>query len=360
MNKYVRWGLVAVILVAIAALGIRTFVPQVNEELSEAPQKTDKGGGKRGQALNVKAVVMKEQSLTDRFFVSGSIIPDEEVALSFESAGKITDIFFQEGARVRKGELLAKINDAPLQAQLRKLESQLKLFKDRTFRQNALLEKEAVSREALQEAQTNLATLQAEIDMVKAEIAQTELRAPFDGIIGLRKVSVGAFASSTTTVANLTKTNPLKIEFAVPERYAGVLKAGNPLVFTVEGDLEERKAKVYATDSHVDTDTRTYTVRALYDNSNGRLVPGRYVNVALTTNEYERTLAVPSQAIISEMGIEKVFVCRQGKAVPVEISKGMRTDAYVQVLRGLVPGDTVITTGTMQLRTGQPVTIDNL
>ncbi len=356
MNKFVKWGIVGAIAVGFTFIGVNTFMPHVNEDLKEAPVKS---AGKRNQMLNVKAVVMKEQSLTDQLYVSGSIIPDEEVSLSFETSGKITDIFFREGARVTKGELLAKINDAPLQAELRKLESQLRLFQDRMYRQNALLEKEAVSKEAFQEAQTNLATLQAEIDMVKAKIAQTELRAPFDGVLGLREVSVGTYASPTTSVARLTKTNPLKIEFAVPERYAGVLKAGNALVFTVEGDLEERKAKVYATDSHVDMGTRTYTVRALYDNADGKLVPGRYVNVGLTTREYDRTLAVPSQAIVSEMGIDKVFVCRNGVAVPVEITKGLRTDAYVQVLRGLAVGDTVITTGTMQLRTGQRVVIDN-
>lgn len=356
MNKFVKWGIVGGIAIGLTVIGVNTFVPQVNEDLKEAP---GKGGRKPGgRELNVRGVVMKEQSLTDGLFVSGSVIPDEQVDLSFETSGKITAIYFREGARVAKGQLLAKINDAPLQAELRRLEAQLKLFQDRMYRQNALLEKEAVSQEAFQEAQTNLATLQAEIDMVKAKIAQTELRAPFDGVLGLREVSQGTYASPTTTVAKLTKTNPLKIEFAVPERYAGMLMPGNELKFSVEGDLEERSAKLYATDSHVDSDTRTYTVRALYDNSDGKLVPGRYVNVSLTTQEFDKTIAVPSQAIISEMGIDKVFVYHSGKAEPVEITKGLRTDKYVQVLRGLSIGDTVITTGIMQLRVGQKVILD--
>ena len=356
MNKFVKWGIVGGIAIGLTVIGVNTFVPQVNEDLKEAP---GKGGRKPGgRELNVRGVVMKEQSLTDGLFVSGSVIPDEQVDLSFETSGKITAIHFREGARVAKGQLLAKINDAPLQAELRRLEAQLKLFQDRMYRQNALLEKEAVSHEAFQEAQTNLATLQAEIDMVKAKIAQTELRAPFDGVLGLREVSQGTYASPTTTVAKLTKTNPLKIEFAVPERYAGMLMPGNELKFSVEGDLEERSAKLYATDSHVDSDTRTYTVRALYDNSDGKLVPGRYVNVSLTTQEFDKTIAVPSQAIISEMGIDKVFVYHNGKAEPVEITKGLRTDKYVQVLRGLSIGDTVITTGIMQLRVGQKVILD--
>lgn len=357
MNKYVKWSIVGVVVLGLTGLGIRTFVPRENEDLKQnVPGKGDKKG-LQGKALNVRAVVLGEQSLTDGIYVSGSLVPDEEVSLSFETSGKITGIFFKEGAHVAQGQLLAKINDAPLQAELRKKQAQLKLMQDRLFRAKALLEKEAVSKEAFQEAEANLAALRAEIDGVKAQIAQTELRAPFSGIIGLRQVSQGAFATTATTVATLTKTKPLKVEFSVPERYAGTLAAGTPLTFTAEGDLTPRQAKVYASDSRVDPETRTYTIRALYANTDGRLVPGRYVSVNLTTRQYDRTLAVPSEAIVSEMGIDKVFLCRNGKAEAVEISKGLRTDAQVQVLKGLSVGDTVITSGTMQLRQGQSVVV---
>lgn len=350
-----KWGIVGVIVLGLAGLGVNTFVPHENSEMKDAP--SGARGGRQGKTLNVRAVVMGEQSLTDGIYVSGSLIPDEEVSLSFETSGKITDIFFKEGAHVAKGQLLAKINDAPLQAELRKKEAQVKLMQDRLYRAKALLEKEAVSKEAFQEAEANLVALRAEIDGVKAQIAQKELRAPFAGVIGLRQVSLGAFVTTTTAVATLTKTSPLKVEFSVPERYAGTLKAGTPLTFTVEGDLTPREAKVYAADSKVDPDTRTYTIRALYANADGKLVPGRYVSVNLTTRQYDRTLAVPSEAIVSEMGVDKVFLCRNGVAEPVEITKGLRTDALVQVLRGLEVGDTVITSGTMQLRKGQKVVV---
>lgn len=322
--------------------------------MNDAPKEAK---SKQGKALNVRAVVMNNQELTDGIFVSGSLVPDEEVNLSFESSGKITDIFFKEGSHVEKGELLAKINDAPLQADLRKKQAQVKLMQDRLFRAKALLEKEAVSKEAFQEAEANLAALEAEIEGVQAQIEQTELRAPFSGIIGLRQVSVGAYATNTTEVATLTKTSPLKVEFNVPERYAGMLPEGAELTFTAEGDLTTRHAKVYASDSRVDPETRTFAIRAIYPNADGKLIPGRYVNVNLITQRFEETLAVPSEAIVSEMGIDKVFVCKNGKAQPVEITKGLRTDAMVQALRGLVPGDTVITSGTMQLRSGQNVIV---
>ena len=194
MNKYIKWGIIVVIVAGLAVMGIRAFTPKVNDEIKERPSAPK---GKQNRDLNVKGIVLSETTISDEFFVSGSIIPDEEVDLSFETSGKVTDIFFKEGSKVSKGDLLAKINDAPLQAERKKLEAQLKLFTDRMYRQNALLEKEAVSQEAFQEAETNLATLQAEIDKVVANIEQTELRAPFDGIIGLRQVSQGPYASPT-------------------------------------------------------------------------------------------------------------------------------------------------------------------
>ena len=358
MKKYMKWGLVGAIVLGFSGWGLYNLSPQVNSELKDAPAKG--GKGKKSKVLNVRAVKMQTEDIEDALYVSGSLLPDEEVDLTFETSGKITDIFFTEGAYVKKGQLLAKINDATLQAQLKKLEVQLKLFQDRLYRQNALLEKEAVSKEAYQEAETSLATLEAEIELIKANIAHTELRAPFDGVIGLRAVSTGTYASPSTTVAKLSKVNVLKVEFSVPERYANQLQPGSKLEFVLEGDLNNHSAKVYALDSRVDDETRTIKVRAYYDNSNGKVVPGRYVNITLTTSQYANTLAVPSEAIVSEMGIDKVFLYKNGKAQPIQITKGVRTADKVQVLDGLNVGDTVITSGTMQIRTGQAVTLDEV
>lgn len=359
MNKLTKWSIVAVIVMGLTILGIRRFAPHENKDMKTAgPAVGAQAAGKK--ALPVRAVIIREKDLKDGINISGSLIPNEEVNLSFETSGKITEICFEEGTEVRKGDILARINSAPLQAQLKKQEAQLKLNEDRLYRQQTLLEKEAVSQETYQQAEASLSALKADIEEINAKLDQTELRAPFDGIIGLRQVSVGAYASPSTTVATLTNISKLKIEFSVPERYAGVLKPGAPLTFRVEGELKDYHAEVYATNSIVDTDTRTFTVRALYDNSRHELMPGRYVNVSLVTRTYDNTFAVPSEAIVTEMGIDKVYVYRSGKAIPVEISKGMRTDAEVQVLYGLSRGDTVITSGTMQLRTGMAVELKEI
>lgn len=359
MNKKTKWGIFIGIGALLIAGGVYTSMPKENEELSSANQvMANQSRGRR--ALNVNAIIIKPQLLKEEIPITGITLPDEEVDLSFESSGKITEINFEEGAYVKKGQLLAKVNDRPLRAQLQRLVSQLKLAEDRVFRQNALLERDAVSKEAYEQVKTELATLNADIDLVEANIQQTELRAPFDGIIGLRQVSVGQFASPSTIVAKLTKVSPLKIEFAIPERYAGDIKPGTNLSFTLEGKLSPFHAKVYARESKIDLVTHTLTMRALYPNTNGSIMPGRYASITLTNQEVEDALVVPSQSIVPEMGKDKVFRYQNGKAIPVEITTGIRTEKDVQVLGGLSIGDTVIVSGTLQLRTGLDVTLDHI
>ncbi|MBQ4519532.1 MAG: efflux RND transporter periplasmic adaptor subunit [Bacteroidaceae bacterium] len=358
MNKRTKWCLTGAIIIGLAGWGIWSQLPKENEELQLADKVKNTQSGRR--ALNVTAEVIKPRSLTDEIVISGELIPDEEVSLSFESSGKIVSIDFTEGSYVNKGQLLAKVNDGPLQAQLKKLESQLQLAQDRVYRQSALLEKDAVSKEAYEEAQTNLASLKADIELMKENIAQTELRAPFDGIIGLRQVSEGSYASTGTVVATLTKITPLKIEFAVPERYASVIKPGMNLTFNMDGHLESFPARIYATESKVDRITHTLPVRALYANSRGELLPGRFTNIHLKAQEISDAIAIPTEAIVPEMGVDKVFLYKNGKAQPTAITKGIRNEARVQVLTGLDYGDTIITSGTMQLRTGLAVTLDEV
>ena len=357
MKKYIKWGIVIIVGAGLTTLGIHTFTPRENEDLAAVK---DVAPTQKNRSLNINAQIIRPHLLTDELFVSGKLMPDEEVDLSFEASGKIVDINFTEGTFVKKGQLLAKVNDSQLQAQLKRLEAQMPLAEDRVFRQNALLQRDAVSKEAYEQVQTDLATLQAEIDIVKANIALTELKAPFDGIIGLRQVSEGAYATPSTPIATLTKISPLKIEFSIPEKYAGLIKNGTSFEFTVDGFMQPFKARVYASDSRLDSETHTFTMRATYPNSNGLLYPGRFVHIKLKTQEIKQAIAIPSDAIVPEMGIDKVFLYKSGKAQPVEIEKGLRTEAKVQVLRGLNIGDTIITSGTLQLRTGLNVTLQNI
>ena len=327
MNKKTKWGIIILVGAGIIGGGIYSQLPKKNDELVAA-DKVMGGNQKKGkQILNVNAKVIKPQLLTDEFTTTGVLLPDEEVDLSFETSGKIVEINFEEGTSVKKGQLLAKVNDRQLQAQLQRLVSQLKLAEDRVFRQDALLKRDAVSKEAYEQVKTDLATLNADIEIVKAK---------------------------------LTKIAPLKVEFSVPERYAKQIKKGTNLNFSVEGKLDAFGAQVYAVESAIDPNLHQFTARALYPNVNHILLPGRYTSVLLKKEEIPDAIAIPTEAIVPEMGKDKVYLYKSGKAEPVDIITGIRTASEVQVIRGLHMGDTIITSGTLQLRTGLAVKLDNI
>lgn len=359
MNKKTRIAVIVIILLLIAGMA---FYPKIKDAFSteEVPVsiQTSSAGNQNRQVLNVNAQILKYRNLDDIVIGTGRLIPDEEVDLSFETSGKITEISFKEGTSVKKGQLLAKVNDKPLQAELNKLKAQVPLAQDRVFRQKTLLAKDAVSQEAYESVNTELEKLMADIELVEARIAQTELRAPFDGIIGLRQVSEGTYASPSTIIARLTKIIPLKIEFSIPEKQADAMTVGTTLDFTLDNDLNKYQAQVYALESNLDTETFTMNMRALYPNTGGKLRPGRSVKVEIKVREIKNTLVVPSISILAEMGRDIAYVYKGGKARQVILKKGMRTASSVQITDGLNIGDTLLVTGVMQLRDGLPVSID--
>ncbi len=360
MNK--RFKLVLTILIIVFIAGMIAW-PKVKPLLAAKPKGPGQGPmmsqGAR-QALNVSGFLIKPTQLSDLRNTNGTLRPDEEVDLSFETSGKIVNIRFTEGTRVKKGDLLAKINDKPLQAQLEKLMAQQKLAEAKEFRQRSLLDRDAISKESYDQIVTELQTIQADINLVKARISETELRAPFDGIIGLRYLSEGSYANSSTKIAKLIKISPLKLEFSIPEQYADEIKIGFPVSFTVVGNNKVFTAKVYAVDPKIELTTRTIVLRALYDNKNEELKSGRYAAVSLLLSQIENAIAIPTEALVPEMEGEIVYVYRKGKASVVKVGIGLRTESQIQVVEGLKFGDTLLTTGILQLRHNLPVVLDTL
>ncbi|MDR0973883.1 MAG: efflux RND transporter periplasmic adaptor subunit [Prevotellaceae bacterium] len=363
MDKRVRWGIIILLVIGLTGWGVYRFLPRNNSNEDNVPpaaQSINSGGAGGQRILNVDAVVIRPETLADDYSIKSRLLPDAQVDLTFQTSGQVTHIYFAEGTAVKEGDLLAKINDAPLQAQLERLQAQLPLAEDRLSRQSTLLEKDAVSKEAYEQVKTDLAVLHADIQQVRANIALTELRAPFDGVIGLRQVSEGAYATPSVVIAPLTKIAPLKIEFSVPEKYTNTLHVGTKVIFTIENDLETYEASVYAIDSKIDAETNTFGARALYANADKRIRPGRTANLTIRMWEEKDAIAIPTEAIVPEMGVAKVFLYKSGKAEPVTVTQGLRTAAQVQVIEGLQFGDTLIVSGTLQLRSGLPVRLDNV
>ncbi|HJZ38908.1 MAG TPA: efflux RND transporter periplasmic adaptor subunit [Bacteroidales bacterium] len=362
MNNKIR---VAFTILSFLFLAGIIFYPKIKPLFASNVQGGNPAGGQMmgpggQQILNVSGFLIAPVQMNEMINSSGSILPDEEVELSFETSGKIVGIYFTEGTRVNKGDLLAKMNDRHLQAQLLKLQAQKKLSEENEFRQRSLLEKDAISRESYDQVATELQSMEADILLVEARIAETELRAPFGGIIGLRLLSEGSYASPSTKIVRLVKISPLKIEFSIPERYSGELKPGFPIEFRIDGIDQVFRAPVYAVDPKVDINTRTIVVRALYPNTKEELKPGRFTSISLRLAQIDNTIAIPTEAIIPEMDGEKVFVYKAGKASSVKVTTGLRTEALIQIREGLGFGDTLLTSGVLQLREGLPVMLDTL
>jgi membrane fusion protein (multidrug efflux system) len=353
-KKLVLIGAVALIVVLIVAL------PALRRAATDGgdnkPVRTEAPRG--GRSLHVNAMVMGYENLEDKVAIVGLLYPDEAVDLAFETQGVITDIYFSEGSYVHKGELLAKVNDAPLRAELKKLEVQLPLMEARVERQARLLERKAVSEESLEAVKTALAAHKADMEVVKSRIAQAELRAPFDGTIGLRNVSEGTYASPTVIVSRLTKLDPLKLEFSLGEREASMIRRGQKVKFKAEG--RDYTATIYAVEPTIERGTLSRRARATVPNPGGVMQPGRAVSTEFSLGDVDDALLIPSIAMVAEMGRDVVYVYRGGVAQQVAVEKGMRTQSSVHITGGLSKGDTLITSGVMQLRPGMEVIIDKL
>lgn len=351
MKKRFKIVLVVLIILIVAVL---FAIPKLSSSGNKVPL------ANMNKSLSVKAHIIKAEKLANNVITSGTILSNEEVELKGEVAGKIINIYFKEGSSVKKGDLLVKINDAELQAQLAKAKYNLKLLEDREHRQRVLLEREAISQEDYDVSLNELNVVKADIELVKAQVAKTEIRAPFDGVIGLKNVSEGSFVNTETIIATLQDINPIKIDFSIPEKYSGSVKVGDQIRFKVVGKDETYTGKVYAIEPKIDPQTRTLKLRAVYSNAARSILPGSFADVELVLHEIQGALMVPTYSIIPELKGQKVFLYRNGKAFPQNVEIGIRTDTRVQITNGLAENDTLITSGILQIRPNSPVTISEL
>lgn len=308
--------------------------------------------------LRVSTYVARPVPFSETVTSTGSLRAEEGVELQPETEGKIIAIHFREGTRVRKGDLLVKLNDAELRAMLERATHRLQLAQLRERRLARLAADGMVGQDDYDTALSEVNVQKAEVALIQSRIAKTEIRAPFDGIVGLRHVSTGAFVDASTRIATLQRIDTLKLDFSVPEKYSGRIKPGQPLKFTLSGSSLPFEGKVYAVEPRIDAATRTVLIRASCANPQGNLLPGAFANVELTITHTEDALMVPAEAVVPGVDSSTVFVVRGGKAERRTIRTGVRTRNAIQVLAGLASGDVVITSGLQQLRTGMPVLAD--
>lgn len=348
---------ITLILLVVGALSYPKLKSLFGEDAGSGSQQGNFGNR---SALQVEAVQLEYESIQDRIFTSGSVEANESVELSFDATGIVTQIFFEEGSRVRRGKLLVKINDSELQAQLQRASFRLNLAEQREERQRRLLERGGISQDDYDATLNEVNVLRSEVRLINAQIAKTEIRAPFSGKIGLKYVSPGSYVSPSTRIASLQEIDPIKVNFSVPERYLSKISVDDQILFDVQGVDSTFTGRVYAVEPRINTQTRTLQVRAISKNDGELLYPGAFANIELILEQIDDALMIPTIAIMPELNRQKVYLVRDGVVEQAFINIGIRTSSKAQVLSGLERGDTVLTTGLLQVRPGMEVDISQL
>lgn len=343
------------ILYLVVTLGLAAMAYFLFFHDSDTPNEEKKNGG--GSPAKVEGIIVTPRFAADTLTLTGTIDADEKVEIRSEVSGIVEKIYSSEGSRVGQGQVLLKINDIELQAQLKSVETRRQLTSENERRARLLLEKGAISQEEYDIASAEFKTAQAQIQLIKAQISKTSVRAPFSGIIGLRNISPGAYISPDMLITSLVKSNQVKITFSIPEKYAGKVKLNSKVYFTVANSSEKFPATIYAVQPEIEINTRTLSVRAKADNSSGNLIPGTFANIAFDLNEVDDAIMVPTEAIVPVQDGKKVFVYKNGKAKEIMVQTGSRSQSEIIVLSGLNPNDTVITTGVLSLKDGANVNV---
>jgi len=316
----------------------------------ESKGPADSNGKQVKKNLMVEYYVVKAAPLSQSINISGTLKPFEETVLMPEISGRVVEIHLPEGKPVKKGTLLVKLFDGDLQAGLNKLTTQLRIAEQTEKRQAELIKVSGISQQDYDQSVLQVHSISNDIEIIKVQIAKTEIRAPYDGEIGLRNISVGAQVSPTTALATIRDIARMKLDFSVPEKYSKEIKQGLKIDFSVQGDDKKHTAIVLASEQSVDALTRNLKARAIVDNANSSLVPGAYANVELVLSENKNSILIPTQCVIPQEKNKKVVVSDHGQAKFVVVKTGIRQFDNIEVIEGLHIGDTVVTTGLLFLK----------
>ncbi|PWU00372.1 MAG: efflux transporter periplasmic adaptor subunit [Bacteroidetes bacterium] len=304
----------------------------------------------------VDVMVAATHKIDNTIEANGTVVANESVELHPEATGRITYLYIPEGTRVAKGTLLVRINDADLQAQLAKSKVQLDLAQKTEERLRKLLAVNGVNQADYDAALNQLNGIRADIIYTQALIDKTEIRAPFDGVIGLRQVSMGAYVTAITPIATLQTTDKLKIDFTIPEQYSNLIKKGG--IVEVETDALKQtrvKAVISAIETQVIQTSRNLKVRALLQG--GKDNPGAFVKVYIPADESTKAVMVPSNSLIPDDKNNQIILVKSGKAVFVNVETGQRSANNVEITKGVNVGDTVVVTGVLFARPKNPLKI---
>lgn len=321
-----------------------------SDKKNEEQQQRRPGGPGGSQPVRADAFIVKTKMLFDNIEIPGTLSANETTQIQPEVSGRITGIYFREGAFVKKGALLVKLNDADLQAQKKKLQVQLQIARQNEARSAQLLSIQGISRQDYEAIALQVSNINADLAVIQTQIEKTNIRAPFNGKIGLRLVSLGAYISSASIISTISQVNQMKLDFTVPERYIKEVGFGQLVNFKVDGTTKTFAAKVIATESNITQETRTLQVRAIVQGNQTGLTPGNFAKVIFNFEPDPNAIVIPTQAVLPQARGKRVFLYSNGTAKAVDVTTGIRDSANVQITGGLKAGDTILITGLLSLR----------
>ena len=280
--------------------------------------------------------------------VNGTVVANEYVELHPEASGRLTYLYVPEGKLIKKGTLIAKVNNADLEAQLQKSKVALDLAMKTEERDRQLLAVNGINQADYDAALNTVNGFKADIEYNQALLDKTLLKAPFDGYIGLRQVSVGAYVTPVTLIATLLQLDKIKIDFTIPEDYSSVLTVGATVDVEMDQSGNRKKARIVATEAQVNQSTRNMTVRAILENT--VVNPGGFVKVYVNSGLNKKAIMIPTNALIPDDKNNQVVLVKGGKASFVNVSTGIRLANNVEITAGIKEGDTVVITGVLFAR----------
>jgi membrane fusion protein, multidrug efflux system len=306
----------------------------------------------------VDAIVLVPRPIRETLSATGTLLAREWVVLQAERAGVVREIRFAEGQPAAAGEILVVMDDSELQAQQARAAAQLELATAIEERDRELFRTGALISEAdYQQTRANLGVAVAEKALVEAQLAKTRIRAPFDGIAGLRQVSVGSYLTPGAPICNFRDIDALRLDFSLPERYLDYVRMGQRVRFRIAGRTETFEATITAIEPGIDVVTRSLQLRAMAPNEGRLLLPGSFAEVEVVLEEIPEAILIPPIALIPGLQRQTVFVHRDGQVEERQVQAGLRTADAVQIVEGLRAGDELITTGILQLRHGMKVRV---
>lgn len=332
---------------------IALFLTLVSIGCKEETKKTDKFNP--NAAVSVDVAIAAPQIVEKLIEVNGSVLARDFVNIQPETNGRIVFLQIPEGKQVQAGTVLAKLNDADLQAQLEKIKVQLELATINEQRNKQLLQVKGINQSDYDLSQQQVKSLKADITYTQSLIDKTIIKAPFTGQLGLRQVSLGAFVNTSTSIATLQKVDQLSVDFTLPEGYESYLKLGNKVkVVSASNSLVNLTATIAAIEPQIIASTRNIKVRA---NLQGKLLPGAYVKVYLNEIKKLQSIMVPSNVIIPDSKTKQLVIVKNGQAKFINVETGYRTETAVEITSGLNVGDSVIVAGMLFVREGNSLKI---